>query len=93
MTLTREEELAAEKVAENIISFCRRTGMKIDACVGAKIDGLLGVADISNNLPQGRAKECADKIVEIANEVEDKVRMIRGLSVWPFRVFKFRRHN
>jgi hypothetical protein len=54
--------------------------MKIDACVGAKIDGLLVVADIANNLPQGRSRECTDKMVEIVNEVEDKVRMIRGLS-------------
>lgn len=78
MVVTKEEELAAEKTAENIIIFCNRIGMKIDTCVAAKIDGLLGVADIYNNLPQGKTRECADKMVEIVNEVEDKVRMIRN---------------
>ncbi len=80
MSLTKEEELAAEKVAENIINFCKKVGMKIDTCVGTKIDGLLSIADIANNLPQGKSKECAYKMVEIANEVEDKVRLIRNLS-------------
>lgn len=73
MVLTRDEELAANIVANNIIEGCKKMSMNIKPCIGTRLDGLLTISDIANNLPTGRTKECAYKMVDIADKIKDLV--------------------